>query len=119
MGWGSLEGESGREKLVAWFLGMNAPDEDSREFDGFLSHVQEVHAAVLGFSLGLAFGIIGLGLALCVSLGLEGCKKSSRFGNRVAVREMRDQPWYAIAFAVIGFFTSRFLGIDPAAWLLF
>lgn len=108
---GNVPGDTFRERLATWLMGMQEPTEGSTEFNGFLSYATEAHAAILGFVLSFTFGLTGLSLVLCAALGLGWCKHVS---NRKAIREMRAEPWYGIGAGFLGWTGHYWLGFELA-----
>lgn len=66
----------------------------------FLSTHSERHAAIIGFVVAFSLGMQGLVAIVTVALVIGGADKLK---NKKAVRELRQEPWYGIGAAFLGF----------------
>lgn len=73
----------------------------------FLDTVSERHAAIIGFVVGFGLGMNGLVAVITVALVIGA---GDKLKNQKAVRELRQEPWYGIGAAFLGF-VVRELGL--------
>lgn len=89
----------------------DAPTEEDSPRAGLFSYAGEWHAFIVGVGAGIATAATGqlaiLGALAAVALGLKGAAKTlsetSRITSRVAIHEIRREPWYALGGGLIGY----------------
>lgn len=89
---------------------LDAKHESDTKRDGFLSYAGEVHALVIGLSVGFASGVAGTyeiaGSLILATFGFKGFDSLRKAGKEEidegAIGEVRREPWYAAGGALCG-----------------
>lgn len=93
-----------------------APSEDSREYDGVFSWAGESHAFIIGLVLGF-IGAKELMVALA-GFALGGAKAEYNFSNDPHVRQVAEEPAYALSGLAVGFVLNLLIIGKPLTLLV-
>lgn len=79
-------------------------DGDSRT--GFLSTYTEFHVSILGFAAGVGLSQVSTEAFIGLIAAVVGIKGANKYADLIT-EEVRDEPWYFIGFALLGFVFAR------------
>ena len=113
--WSEPITDGGRDRGI--LARLSSPRESDTEYGGFLSYAGEWHALAVGLSVGFGAGVAGrpevAAGVIGVAFGLPALSNGIKLRGRLAVEELRREPWYGAGAALIGYAVGAVIAGTP------